>query len=268
MLRYGQVHRCSCRFVTWISPSRTCRRIPATRAVWGISFGLFFQLSCNVRLDNECNFGLTLMTFEDFALIAELVLLARYVALPYSEYIVRRLPCRSCHDRCSFLVKKYIATASAVIATPGPVQKYIAPPAHARPVGETSHAWHRSVCVRGVGVIGEVHPKLSPMSRHRRWDQKLPFFGPWAGSRCGYRWSSGRAVTFAALIVETQVVPFLVIGIVWITLCMETIRVISRSMEVKFVLRTCLGSFHVNRTCFQIADAVSDASLVSRFSWI
>ena len=30
----------------------------------GHLFGLFFQLRCNVRLDNERNFGLTLMTFE------------------------------------------------------------------------------------------------------------------------------------------------------------------------------------------------------------
>ena len=60
---YGQVHRCSCRSVTWISPSRTCRRIPATRAAWGI-FGLFFHLRCSVRLDYERNFGLTLTIFE------------------------------------------------------------------------------------------------------------------------------------------------------------------------------------------------------------
>ena len=69
---YGNLDRCYVMgrltgapvdLATWTSPSRTCRRIPATRAAWGI-FGLFFQLRCSVRLDNERNFGLTLTTLE------------------------------------------------------------------------------------------------------------------------------------------------------------------------------------------------------------
>ena len=48
---------------TWTSQCRTWRRIPATRSAWA-SLGLFYQLRCSVRFDNECNFGLTLTTFE------------------------------------------------------------------------------------------------------------------------------------------------------------------------------------------------------------
>ena len=48
---------------TWTSPCRTWWRIPATRSAWA-SLGLFHQLRCSVRLDNERNFGLTLTTFD------------------------------------------------------------------------------------------------------------------------------------------------------------------------------------------------------------
>ena len=85
MLRYGQVHRCSCRFCHLDQSVPYLSKDPGDEGGVGHLFGLFFQLSCNLCLDNECNYGLTLMTFEDFALFAEPVLLARYVALPHKR---------------------------------------------------------------------------------------------------------------------------------------------------------------------------------------